>query len=57
LPDAGPGDLCYYVPWGNLAFFHGGYESTPDLVRLGQLDGGIEPLLTRGEYELRIESA
>src|SRR5215212_5001319 len=40
----GPGDLCYYVPWGNLAFFHSGYESTRDLVRLGRLDGGIEPL-------------
>ncbi len=21
FPDAAPGDLCYYVPWGNLAFF------------------------------------
>ena len=55
VPGAAPGDLCYYVPWGNLAFFHGGYESTRDLVRLGRLDGGIEPLLTRGEFPLRIE--
>jgi hypothetical protein len=55
FPDAAPGDLCYYVPWGNLAFFHGAYESTRDLVRLGRLDGGVEPLLTRGEFPLRIE--
>ena len=55
VPDAALGDLCYYVPWGNLAFFYGGYESTRDLVRLGRLDGGIEPLLTRGEFPLRIE--
>jgi hypothetical protein len=57
FPNAMPGDLCYYVPWGNLAFFHGSYESTPDLVRLGRLDGDVTPLLTRGEFPLRIEVA
>lgn len=57
LPNAAPGDLCYYVPWGNLAFFHGQYESTRDLVRLGRLDGGIEPLLVRGEFPVRVELA
>ena len=55
FPDAAPGDLCYYIPWGNLAFFYGNYRSTSDLIRLGRLDGGIEPLLTRGEFPLRIE--
>ena len=55
FPSAAPGDVCYYVPWGNLAFFYNGYESSRDLVRLGRLDDGVEPLLTRGEYPLRIE--
>lgn len=55
VPDAGPGDLCIYVPWGNLAFFHGDYESTRDLVRLGRLDGGVKPLLTPGAFPVRIE--
>lgn len=55
FPNAAPGDLCYYIPWGNLAFFYGSYESTRDLVRLSRLDNGIEPLLTRGEFPLRIE--
>lgn len=55
FPNAAAGDLCYYVPWGNLAFFYDAYESTRDLVRLGRLDGGVEPLLTRGEFPLRIE--
>jgi hypothetical protein len=55
VPDAGPGDLCIYVPWGNLAFFHGRYESTRDLVRLGRLDGEVTPLLTRGEFPVHIE--
>jgi len=55
FPDAAPGDFCYYIPWGNLAFFHGSYISTADLVRLGRVDGGVEPLLKRGEHLLRIE--
>lgn len=49
-----PGDLCYYAPWGNLAFFHAGYRYSSGLIRLGRLDGGIEPLLTRGRFPLRI---
>ena len=50
-----PGDLCYYAPWGNLAFFHAGYRYSRGLIRLGRLDAGIEPLLERGKYPLRIE--
>lgn len=51
-----PGDLCYYAPWGNLAFFYDSYGYSNGLIRLGRLDGGFEPLLTRGEFPLRIES-
>lgn len=50
-----PGDLCYYAPWGNLVFFYAGYRYSSGLIRLGRLDGGVEPLLTRGEFPLRIE--
>jgi len=53
--DEAPGDLCYYAPWGNLAFFYAGYRYSKGLIRLGRLDGGIEPLLTRGKFPLRIE--
>lgn len=49
-----PGDLCYYVPWGNLAFFYAGYRYSSGLIRLGRLDG-TEPLLTRGAFQLRAE--
>jgi len=55
VPDAAARDICYYVPWGNIAFFYAPYESTRDLVRLARLDGGVQPLLTRGEFPLRIE--
>ncbi len=50
-----PGDLCYYAPWGNLAFFHAGYRYSHGLIRLGRLDAGFEPLLKRGKFPLRIE--
>src|ERR1044071_8057160 len=33
-----PGDLCYYAPWGNLAFFHAGYRYSSGLIRLGRLE-------------------
>jgi hypothetical protein len=48
-----PGDLCYYVPWGNLAFFHAGYRYSSGLIRLGRLDAGTQPLLRRGVFPLR----
>lgn len=49
------GDLCYYAPWGNLAFFHGGYKYSSGLIRLGRLDDDPQPLLKRGKFSLRIE--
>ena len=53
--DEAPGDLAYYAPWGNLAFFHGSYRYSPGLIRLGRIDGDVAPLLARGKFDLRIE--
>lgn len=53
--DDAPGDLCYFRGWGNLAFFHGSYQYRGDLIRLGRIEGGIDPLLVKGEFPLRIE--
>lgn len=50
-----PGNFCYYAPWGNLVFFHGGYRYSAGLVRLGQMDGSIEPIRRRGRFALRAE--
>jgi hypothetical protein len=50
-----PGDLAYYAPWGNLAFFYGSYRYSSGLIRLGRIDGDIAPLLVRGKFDLRIE--
>ena len=49
------GDLGYYAPWGNLAFFHGSYLYSGGLIRLGRIDGDIAPLLMRGKFDLHIE--
>ncbi|WP_372094984.1 cyclophilin-like fold protein [Tistrella mobilis] len=48
------GDLCYFASWGNLAFFYKGYRYSQGLIRLGRLDGGIGPLLTRGSFPLAV---
>lgn len=52
-----PGDICYYIPWGNIVFYYAGYSAASSLVRLGRLDGGIDPLMTRGTFPLRIDRA
>jgi hypothetical protein len=49
------GDLCYFAPWGNLAFFYKGYRYSRGLIHLGRLDGGIGPLLTRGSFPLSVQ--
>jgi hypothetical protein len=50
-----PGDLGYYAPWGNLAFFYAGYRYSRGLIRLGRIDGDFAPLLMRGKFDLHIE--
>ncbi|PDT12980.1 MULTISPECIES: cyclophilin-like fold protein [unclassified Rhizobium] len=52
--DERPYDLCYYMPWGNLAMFYADYKH-PGLVRLGRFDDGFEALHVPGEFPLRIE--
>jgi hypothetical protein len=49
-----PGDLCYYIPWGNLALYYGNYTYGSSLIRLGRFDS-FEPMLMRGEFPVRIE--
>ncbi len=54
--DAAVGDLCYYVPWGNIIFYYGNYSPASSVVRLGRLDAGIQPLMTGGKFPLRIRA-
>ena len=53
-----PGDLCYFVAVGQSRLLLRRATAYPgDLIRLGRIDGGYEPLLVRGEFPLRIERA
>ncbi len=51
-----PGDLCYYAPWGNLAFFYANYRWSSGLIRLARFNGDLTPLKARGKFPLRIDS-
>lgn len=50
LSNEQPGDVCYYAPWGNLAFFHAGYRYSRGLIRLGRLNDDPKPLLMKGSF-------
>jgi hypothetical protein len=49
-----PYDLCYFMPWGNLAMFYADYKH-PGLIRLGRFAEGYEALHVPGKFPLRIE--
>ena len=40
--DPSVGDLCLYVPWGNLTIFYRDFQSSNGLISLGHIDSGIE---------------
>ena len=49
------GDVSYYAPWGNLAFFRKCFRYSPGLVALGKIDAGIEALDRAGPVDVLIE--
>lgn len=38
------GDLTYYSPWGNLAFFYKDFRYSKGLIPLGKIESGAEEL-------------
>ncbi len=54
--EAGPGDVCYYIPWGNLAFFYAGYSPSRDLVRLGRPNASARSIILLGFLSPRCRS-
>ena len=38
------GDLCYYIPWGNLCFFYRDFRHSQSLMPLGTVISGTELL-------------
>ncbi|MFI2780842.1 cyclophilin-like fold protein [Streptomyces sp. ALB3] len=51
------GDLAYYAPWGNLAFFYRDGEHSPGLVLLGHLTDRRELDRMARATQVRIEAA
>jgi hypothetical protein len=49
------GDVSYYAPWGNLAFFRSGFSNSPGLIALGRIETGLEAINTTGRIEVLIE--
>ena len=43
--NAKTGDLTYYIPWGNLAFFYKDYGQGSQLTPIGKIETGLEALL------------
>jgi len=52
-----PGDITHYAPWGNLAIFYKPFQVSRGLVRLGEFDGSVQPLLRDTDIPVRIELA
>ena len=49
------GDVAYYALWGNLALFHKDFAYSSGLIRLGQIDFGLEALSVPGTVRATIE--
>ncbi|WP_456271177.1 cyclophilin-like fold protein [Bacillus sp. AK031] len=50
------GDFTYYSPWGNLAIFYKDFGFANGLVKLGQIESGIEKLMVMtGDFKVTIE--
>ncbi len=56
--DPDVGDLCYYVPWGNLSIFYKDFRNSNSLVSLGRIDSGMEIILgMTGDFTVTLERA
>ncbi|SCI75789.1 Uncharacterized conserved protein [uncultured Flavonifractor sp.] len=42
--DPAVGDLCFYIPWGNLSVFYQDFRHSESLVPLGAVESGAELL-------------
>ncbi|WP_432395602.1 cyclophilin-like fold protein [Shewanella glacialipiscicola] len=51
------GDIAYFAPWGNLAFFYQDFGYLRGLIRLGQIDGSVDALMGDSDIKVRIEQA
>lgn len=52
------GDLCVYVPWGNLCIFYHEFHYSDDLIYLGHIDTGMDVIAgMEGGFSAALEDA
>ena len=56
--DAGAvGDIAYYAPWGNIAFYRGGGPDAPGVIKIAKITSGIDALNQTGQVRATITRA
>jgi hypothetical protein len=56
--DAGAvGDIAYYAPWQNLAFYRGPGPNATGVIKIAKITSGIEALQQTGEVRVTISRA
>lgn len=56
--DAGSqGEIAYYAPWGNIAFYRGQGPDAAGVITIGRITSGIEALDQPGEVGVTISRA
>lgn len=54
--DPAVGDFAYYAPWGNLAIYYKDFGYSNGLIKLGEIESGIEKLENlNGDFTVKIE--
>lgn len=51
------GDICIYVPWGNLSIFYRDFSYSNGLVLLGKIDGDMSAFTGSGTVTAKLEVA
>lgn len=49
------GDISYYAPWGNLVIFYKDFGYASGLIKLGQIDDGINCFISKETNRVTIE--
>lgn len=53
--DPNVGDLCLYVPWGNLSLFYEDFRLSNGLISLGHIEAGLESLSSLDDFEVILD--
>lgn len=52
------GDMCIYVPWGNICIFYHDYKFSSDLVYLGHVEQGLDALSSQTQdFKVKLAEA